>query len=159
MFTNFFYTLKQKKVPVSMTEWMTLMEALSKGYISNLDDFYYLARAILVKNEAHFDQYDAAFQEYFKGIKSPVEFSEELLEWLKDPINRALLSEEEQALLNKMDLEELIKELEKRVQEQTEQHDGGSHWIGRGGGCPLGHSGVPPAGIRLGGPGGGGRGA
>jgi uncharacterized protein len=75
MFTNFFYTLKQKKVPVSITEWMTLMEALAKGYIQDLDEFYYLARAILIKNEAHFDQYDAAFYEYFKGIKSPVEIS------------------------------------------------------------------------------------
>lgn len=157
MFTNFFYTLKQKKVPVSITEWMTLMEALSKGYIANLEEFYYLARSILVKNEAHFDQYDAAFQEYFKGIKSPVEFSEELLEWLKDPVNRVFLSEEDQALLNDMDLEELIRELEKRMQEQTEQHDGGSHWIGRGGRSPFGHSGAHPAGIRIGGPGGGGR--
>jgi len=93
MFTNFFYTLKQNKVPVSMTEWMTLMEALSRGYIASLEDFYYLARAMVVKNEAHFDQYDAAFQEYFKGIKSPVEISEQILEWLKDPLQFALLSE------------------------------------------------------------------
>ena len=93
MFTDFFYTLKKRKVPVSITEWMTLMEALSKGYISDLDEFYYLARAILVKSEAYYDHYDVAFQEYFKGIEAPAEISEQILEWLKDPINRMTLTE------------------------------------------------------------------
>jgi len=151
MFTDFFYTLKQKKVPVSITEWMTLMEALSRGYISDMTQFYYLARAILVKNEGHFDQYDAAFQQYFKGIETPAEITDQILEWLKDPINRMLLSEEEQALFNSMDFDELIKELEKRIKEQKEQHDGGNHWIGRGGTSPFGHSGRNSAGIRIGG--------
>src|SRR4030066_1729120 len=104
---------------------MTLMETLSKGYISSLNDFYYLARAILVKSEAYFDHYDVAFQEYFKGIKTPPEITEEILNWLKDPFNRLLLTEEERALLDSMDLDELLDELEKRFREQTEQHDGG----------------------------------
>ncbi|MCX5994106.1 MAG: VWA containing CoxE family protein, partial [Chloroflexi bacterium] len=68
MFTPFFYKLKEKKVPVSINEWMILMEALDKRLIHNMSDFYYLARAILVKSETHFDQYDVAFQEYFNGI-------------------------------------------------------------------------------------------
>jgi uncharacterized protein with von Willebrand factor type A (vWA) domain len=157
MFTDFFYTLKEKKVPVSMTEWMTLMEALSRGYIKSLDDFYYLARAILVKSEAHYDQYDAAFQQYFRGVVTPAEISEQILDWLKDPINFSTLSEEERALLDSMNLEQLIEEFEKRMKEQTEQHDGGSHWIGRGGRSPFGHSGVHPAGIRIGGSSHGGR--
>ncbi len=151
MFTDFFYTLKKRKVPVSITEWMTLMEALSKGLISNLDDFYYLARAILVKSETYFDQYDVAFQEYFKGIEAPAEIPEKILDWLKDPINRMSLTEEERALLDKMDFDELLREFEKRMAEQTEQHDGGSYWIGRGGTGPFGHSGSHPAGIRVGG--------
>ena len=155
MFTDFFYTLKERKVPVSITEWMTLMEALSKGYISNLDDFYYLARAILVKSEVYYDQYDVAFQEYFKGIEAPAEIVEQILDWLKDPINRTLLSEEEKAMFDSMDLDELLREFEKRLQEQTEQHDGGSHWIGRGGTSPFGHSGRHPSGIRIGGQSGG----
>jgi uncharacterized protein len=67
MFTDFFYTLRKRKVPVSVTEWMTLMEALNGNCITNLDEFYYLARAILVKSEAHYDHYDVAFQEYFKA--------------------------------------------------------------------------------------------
>jgi uncharacterized protein with von Willebrand factor type A (vWA) domain len=155
MFTDFFYTLKRKKVPVSIIEWMTLMETLSKGYISNLDEFYYLARAILVKSESYYDHYDVAFQEYFKGIETPEEISEQIMEWLQDPINRMTLSEEERALFDSMDFDELLKELEKRLKEQTEQHDGGGYWIGRGGTSPFGHSGYHPAGIRIGGESGG----
>ena len=78
-----------------------------------------------------------------------------MLDWLKDPLNRLFLSEEEQAKFESMDFDELIKELEKRLKEQTEQHDGGSHWIGRGGTSPFGHSGYHPAGIRIGGESGG----
>ena len=151
MFTDFFYTLKKRKVPVSITEWMTLMEALSQGLISNLDDFYYLARAILVKSETYYDQYDVAFQEYFKGIEAPAGIPEKILDWLKDPINRMALTDEERALFDKMDFDELMREFEKRMAEQTEQHDGGSYWIGRGGTGPFGHSGSHPAGIRVGG--------
>lgn len=157
MFTHFFYLLKKRKVPVSITEWMTLMEALAKGCIANLDDFYYLARATLVKSEAYYDQYDVAFQEYFKGIEPPAEIREQILDWLKDPVNQVAVSQEMQALLNTMDLDELLKEFEKRLREQTEQHDGGGHWIGRGGTSPFGHSGYHPAGIRIGGESGGGR--
>lgn len=155
MFTDFFYILKQRKVPVSITEWMTLMEALARGYISSLDEFYFLARAILVKSEAYFDHYDIAFQEYFKGIESPAEITEQVLEWLKNPLNRLALSDEDRAAFDLMDFDELISELEKRLMEQKEQHDGGDYWIGRGGRSPFGHSGSHPAGVRIGGQGGG----
>ncbi len=151
MFTSFFYTLRKRKVPVSITEWMTLMEALSKGCIHDLDEFYYLARAILVKSEAYYDHYDVAFQEYFKGIETPQELSKQILEWLKEPINRMVLTEEERALFDNMDFDELLREFEKRLKEQKEQHDGGDYWIGRGGTSPFGHSGYHPAGIRVGG--------
>jgi uncharacterized protein with von Willebrand factor type A (vWA) domain len=157
MFTYFFYLLKRRKVPVSVTEWMTLMEALAKGGIADLDDFYYLARAILVKSEAYYDQYDVAFQEYFKGVEPPAEIREQILDWLKDPLNRLEVGQEMQALLDSLDLNELLEEFEKRLREQTEQHDGGGYWIGRGGTSPFGHSGYHPAGIRIGGEGGGGR--
>lgn len=155
MFIDFFYTLKRRKVPVTITEWMILMEALSKGCITNLDEFYYLARAILVKSEAYFDHYDVAFQEYFNGIEGAEEITDQILEWLKDPFNRLALTEEELAAFDRMDFDELIKELEKRIKEQTGPHDGGSYWIGRGGVSPFGHSGSHPAGIRIGGQSGG----
>jgi len=151
MFTDFFYILRQNKVPVSLVEWMTLMEALAKGHIHNLDEFYFLARAILVKSEAYYDQYDVAFQQYFQGVESPEKIAEQVLEWLKDPLNRMFLSEEDHALFNSMDFDQLIEELEKRLREQMEQHDGGGYWIGRGGTSPFGHSGYHPAGIRIGG--------
>ena len=154
MFTPFFYKLKERNVPTSINEWMVLVEALDKGLIHNMSDFYYLARAILVKSETHFDQYDVAFQEYFNGIAPPLEFTEELMAWLTDPKNRPELTPEEIAALKKMDLEELLKEYEKRLKEQKERHDGGDYWIGTGGTSPFGHSGRNPQGILVGGPGG-----
>jgi len=154
MFTPFFYKLKERKVPTSINEWMVLMEALDKGLIHNMSEFYYLARAILVKSETHFDQYDVAFQEYFNGIAPPLEFTEELMAWLTDPKNRPELTPEEVAALKKMDLDELLKEYEKRLKEQKERHDGGDYWIGTGGTSPFGHSGRNPQGILVGGPGG-----
>ncbi len=155
MFTNFFYILRKRNVPVSITEWMTFAEALASGYINSLDEFYYLARAILVKSETYFDNYDIAFQEYFRGIEVPAEILEQVLEWLKDPFDGIFLdAAEKQALrdaLENMDFGELLKQLEERLKEQTEQHDGGDYWIGRGGRSPFGHSGQHPQGIRIGG--------
>ena len=151
MFTSFFYILRKQKVPVSITEWMTLMHALAQGCINSLDDFYFLARAVLVKSEAYYDQYDVAFQEYFSGKTSPADITEQVMEWLKDPLNRMNLTREEQAAMDKMNLDELMKELENRLKEQTSQHDGGNRWIGRGGTSPFGHSGTHPGGIRVGG--------
>ena len=151
MFTYFFYLLKSKKVPVSMTEWMTFMQALDKGCVSNLDDFYFLSRAILVKSESYFDQFDVAFQEFAQGVENVEDISDQIWEWLKDPLNKALYDEAQKAACDTMKLDELMKELEKRLKEQTEQHDGGNHWIGRGGTSPFGHSGYHPGGIRIGG--------
>jgi len=150
MFTDFFYTLKSRNVPVSITEWMTFIEALSKGYITNLNEFYYLARAILIKSEGYFDHYDIAFQEYFRGIEAPAELTEQVLDWLKNPLDQ-ILSEEERRDFERYDFDELLKQLEERLKEQTEQHNGGGHWIGTGGYSPFGHSGYHPAGIRIGG--------
>ena len=152
MFVDFFFTLRKHKVPVSLLEWMTLMEALDRGYaFSSLTNFYYLARSILVKSETHFDAYDVAFKEYFQGIETPEEITEQVLDWLNDPIRRLELTPEELARLDKMDFEELLRTLQERLREQTERHDGGGKWIGTGGTSPFGHSGQNPAGIRIGG--------
>ncbi|MFC1955430.1 VWA domain-containing protein [Chloroflexota bacterium] len=151
MFTDFFYTLRKRHVPVSITEWMTLMEALARGYITNLDEFYFLARAILVKSEAYYDHYDVAFQQYFKGIEIPAEILEQVMEWLKEPLERMPVTEHEQSMLDSMDCNKLLEELKNRLKEQSSQHDGGSYWIGRGGTSAFGHSGRHPAGIRIGG--------
>jgi uncharacterized protein with von Willebrand factor type A (vWA) domain len=154
MFTHFFYTLRKKKVPVTITEWMTLMKALDNGYIGNLTDFYYLARAILVKSESYFDHYDIAFQECFQGLEGSAEIEDKILEWLSNPLNDVLNDlklQEGSDLYDGLGLSELIEEMKKRMEEQDEQHDGGDKWIGRGGRSPFGHSGVNPMGIRIGG--------
>jgi uncharacterized protein with von Willebrand factor type A (vWA) domain len=157
MFLDLFYTLRQLKVPVSVTEWMTLMEALSKGHAqSSLTSFYYLARAILIKSETFYDQYDQAFGHVFKNAELPADIRDEIMQWLEDPLNALQLPPEELEKLKRWDLDELRKELEKRLQEQTERHDGGGKWIGTGGTSPFGHSGSHPAGVRIGGQGGGG---
>lgn len=157
VFSDLFYTLRQLKVPVSITEWMALMQAMDQGLSkSSLTTFYYLARAILIKSETYYDQYDQAFGHVFKNAELPADIRDEILDWLSDPINKLDISEEEIQAMKHMDLDELRRELEKRLQEQTERHDGGSRWIGTGGTSPFGHGGNHPGGIRIGGAGGGG---
>jgi len=156
MFTSFFYELRRQGVQVSLTEWMTLMEALTTGLAdSSLTGFYYLARAVLVKSETQFDNYDLAFQNYFKGIETPAKLLDQVEEWLKNPLPPRMFSEaERQALLDKMGLpnwEALRDALEERLRTQDGPHHGGSKWVGTGGTSPFGHSGVHPGGVRIGG--------
>ncbi len=154
MFIDFFFALRRHRVPVSITEWMTLMEALDRGYVGNLEDFYFLARAILVKSEAYFDNYDVAFQEHFAGLEW-LEIPDKIFEWTKEALERRNLKPDELPFFEQMELQDLIRELEKLLKEQKEQHDGGTKWVGRRGGSPFGNSGYRPGGIRIGGEGGG----
>jgi uncharacterized protein with von Willebrand factor type A (vWA) domain len=156
MYTNFFYQLRQEGIPVSITEWMTLMEALSIGLAeSSLTGFYYLARAILIKSETHFDKYDLAFQKYFQGIETPQQLLDQVSQWLENPLPPKMFSEEERnELLKKLglpDWESLKAALEERLRTQDSPHHGGNHWIGSGGTSPFGHSGFHPGGMRIGG--------
>ena len=157
MFLDFFFMLRNNKIPVSITEWMVLMKALNHGYaFSSITNFYYLARSILVKSESYYDQYDLVFYHYFGRLDTPEEIREKVLEWLNDPINELRLSEAEMAHLDRLSLEDLRKKLEDRLREQKEAHHGGSKWIGTGGTSPFGHGGSHPSGIRIGGRRGGG---
>ncbi|AET66661.1 hypothetical protein Desor_0986 [Desulfosporosinus orientis DSM 765] len=156
MYISFFYQLRREGIPVSITEWMTLMEALSQGLAgSSLAGFYYLARAVLVKSESHFDQYDLAFQKYFRGIETPEQLLDQVSEWLKNPLPAKMFSEEERnEILKKLGLpnwENLKEALEERLRKQDSPHHGGNTWIGTGGTSPFGHSGFHPGGIRIGG--------
>jgi uncharacterized protein with von Willebrand factor type A (vWA) domain len=152
MFINFFYQLKAYRIPISITEWMLFVEALSKGMAhSSLVGFYYLARAVLVKNEAYYDRFDMAFYSYFRGVETPVELMESVLQWLENALPALKLSPEERRLYEEWDLDELRQQLEERLREQKEEHHGGSKWIGTGGTSPFGHSGQHPAGVRIGG--------
>ena len=157
MFTAFFYLLRSRGLKVSMNEWMTLMEALDKGlHQSSFTGFYYLCRSVLVKSEADFDKFDGAFLEFFKGVEFEGELPPELMEWLTNPkekpgdqfdMERAMQNEWiSQAEIQKMFLE--------RLEEQKEEHNGGSYWVGTGGVSVFGNSGFSPRGIRVGGEGG-----
>ena len=156
MFAGFFYVLKQEGIPVTIIEWMTLMEALYLGMAdSNLMQFYYLARSVLVKSETYFDHYDIAFQRYFRGVEAPVKLLEQVSQWLDNPLPPYLFTEEERnELIDKLgqpDWEKLRAALEERLRTQDGAHHGGNRWIGTGGTSPFGHSGFHPGGLRIGG--------
>ena len=155
MLIDFFFALRNAKVPVSIKEFLTLLEALEKSVIApSLDAFYYLARLTLVKDEAHFDKFDRAFGMYFKGIEAVFDTSkgEIPLDWLIKRMEREL-TPEQKAALEKFGYDKLMDRLNELLKEQKERHEGGNKWIGTGGTSPFGHGGTNPEGIRIGGQG------
>ena len=153
MLIDFFLHLKAKKLPVSTREFLTLLEALKEHVAENsIDDFYFLARTCLVKDETHYDKFDQAFGEYFKGVTHIPGLEADIPEeWLK-MLMKKHLTPEEKAKLEKLGWDKLMEEFKKRLAEQKERHSGGSKWIGTGGSSPFGHGGYHPEGIRVGGP-------
>jgi uncharacterized protein with von Willebrand factor type A (vWA) domain len=152
MLIDFFLHLKAKKLPVSTREFLTLLEALKEHVAGNsIDDFYFLARTCLVKDETHYDKFDRAFGEYFKGVTQIPGLEADIPEeWLKMMMKKHL-TPEEKAKLEKLGWDKLMEEFKKRLAEQKERHAGGSKWIGTGGSSPFGHGGYHPEGIRIGG--------
>ena len=156
MFLDFHDALRRVGVRVSLHEWMTLMEALQSGLVEpSLVRFYYAARAILIKRETDFDRFDQAFLEVFTGVEGTPAALDEVLAWLENPKEPPALSPGELEALRAMDLEALRELFEQRLREQDARHDGGNRWIGTGGTSPFGHGGRNPAGVRVGGSGGG----
>ena len=160
MLIDFFYTLRSAKLPVSVKEYLTLLEALQANVVGpqseacSIDDFYHLSRMILVKDEKHFDKFDKAFGAYFKGVEMLTDFTADVpLEWLKKTLENEL-TPEQKAAIEKMGWDELMETLKKRLEEQQERHQGGNKWIGTGGTSPFGNGGYNPQGIRIGGKGG-----
>jgi uncharacterized protein len=159
MLIDFFYTLRSAKLPVSVKEYLTLLEALKEGVVGpnnddgagyKIDDFYYLSRTALVKDEKHYDKFDRAFAAYFKGVEMVADFTKDIpLDWLRKNLELQL-SPEELAKIEKMGWDELMETLKKRFEEQKERHEGGSKWIGTGGTSPFGAYGQNPQGIRIG---------
>jgi len=164
MLIDFFYTLRSAKLPVSVKEYLTLLEALKAGVVGpnsgdadasgegayKIDDFYYLSRCVLVKDEKHYDKFDRAFAAYFKGVERVADFTKDIpLEWLRKNLELEL-SAEDKAKIEKMGWDELMETLKKRFEEQKERHEGGSKWIGTGGTSPFGANGFNPQGIRIG---------
>ncbi|HCM48388.1 MAG TPA: hypothetical protein DIS98_13110 [Colwellia sp.] len=152
MFIDFFLALKKHKVPCSLRELLDLIALLKKGVIfADVDDFYNLAKIVMVKDEIHYDKYDRAFAEYFKGIEQ-IDIFDRLLpeDWLRKEFEKNLSLEEKEKLKSLGGLEELMKALKERLEEQKKRHAGGSKWVGTGGTSPFGAYGYNPEGIRVG---------
>jgi uncharacterized protein with von Willebrand factor type A (vWA) domain len=149
VFADFLLSLRRHGLPVGLQEWLALHEALGKGLVADGDDLYGLARALLVHTEGHYDPYDLAFAETFRGMTG-TEIGERLKEWLANPISGLPVDAEAFRQLTGLDLDELRRRFEELLRTQAERHDGGSKYIGTGGTSPFGNSGRNPAGIRLG---------
>jgi hypothetical protein len=155
VFQRFFTELRAASVPVSLKEYLVLVEALEKDAIPpSVEDFYYLSRAALVKDERHLDKFDRVFGHVFKGLENTVEAvnAEIPAEWLK-LLTEKFLTEEEKAQIESLGgWDQLMETLKKRLEEQKEPHEGGNKWIGTGGTSPYGNGGFNPEGVRIGGP-------
>lgn len=157
MFVNFFDTLKAKGLKVTLSEWLTLQEALDQGLCgSSLTQFYYVARMILVKSETEYDKFDLAFEECFKGVESENEISANMLRWLDKSDMMELAHEEARKQLNQteevqIDKEEVEQKFKQRLRDQDSEHNGGSFWIGTMGKSSFGNMGGNVGGVRVGG--------
>ena len=153
MLVRFFFELRSAGVPVSLTEFLTLLEALRQRVaFCSAEEFYYLGRLVLVKDERHFDRYDRVFAQYFEGAERQFEkiMAEIPLDWLQSMGERLFSDEEKRQLAALGSWTALLDTLRQRLSEQREQHRGGNKWIGTGGTSPFGADGYNPEGIRIG---------
>lgn len=157
MFGNFFYSLKKYGLNVTLSEWLTLQQALDAGLCeSSLTKFYYVARSILVKSETEFDKFDQAFEECFKALQRETEISKQMLKWLDKPDMNELLHEQDKDYLNsvekfELDKDDVEKKFKQRMRDQDSEHNGGAYWIGTMGKTSFGNTGGNIGGIRVGG--------
>jgi uncharacterized protein len=153
MLIDFFYTLRAARLPVSVKEYLTLVEALRARVIApSLDEFYFLARLTLVKDERYFDKFDQAFAAYFRGAEKLAEAMVAVPpEWLKRRLEREFTPEEKAAVEAMGGLDKLMERLKALFDEQKARHEGGNKWIGTGGTSPFGNGGYHPEGVRIGG--------
>lgn len=157
MFLDFFLLLRKEGIPVSIQEYLTLIEALKKGVANySIEDFYSLCKTILIKHEQHLDRFDLLFGHYFKGVEFIPEVSKKDIpeDWLRKELERLFTDEEKKLIEAYGGLDKIMKRLEELLQEQKERHQGGDTWIGTGGTSPFGHGGYNPRGVRIGGSGG-----
>ncbi|HPU51547.1 MAG TPA: VWA domain-containing protein [Burkholderiaceae bacterium] len=154
MLIDFFLHLRKAKLPVSIKEYLMLIEGIKLHVINNtIDEFYYLSRAALVKDERNFDKFDKAFGSYFKDVQALPGVDLDLpLDWLKRQLQREFTAEEKAAIEAMGGLDKLLERLRQLLEEQKERHEGGKKWIGTNGTSPFGNGGFNPEGIRVGGP-------
>jgi uncharacterized protein with von Willebrand factor type A (vWA) domain len=150
---GFFFELRAAAVPVSITEFLALLEALEARVAEvSAQDFYYLARACLVKDERHYDRFDRVFAQFFQGAERLFArlVAEVPDEWLRSLATRVLSEEDRRRVEALGGWERLLETLRQRLREQQERHAGGNKWIGTGGTSPYGAHGFNPEGIRFG---------
>jgi uncharacterized protein with von Willebrand factor type A (vWA) domain len=153
MFVSFFHELRSTGVPVTLREYLTLMEAMERDLAGRrIEDFYYLARAALVKDERNIDKFDRVFGHVFRGLETiDAALGAEIpAEWLKKLAEKYLTEEEKELIEALGGLDKLLETLRQRLKEQRERHQGGSKWIGTGGTSPFGAYGYNPEGVRIG---------
>jgi len=153
MLVRFFFDLRAAGVPVSLTEFLSLLQALEARVAScSAEEFYWLARLALVKDERHFDRFDRVFAQHFEGAERLFEkiIAEVPADWLKQLAERVLSEEERRKIESLGSWDALLETLRKRLAEQKERHEGGNKWIGTGGTSPYGSGGYNPEGIRIG---------
>ncbi len=152
MFINFFLELREAKVPVSLREYLTLMEAMKLGVADySVEDFYYLSRSTLVKDERNLDKFDRVFGHCFKGLEAPTEEGIAIPEeWLRKLGEKHLTEEEKRQIAALGGWDRLMETLRQRLDEQKKRHQGGSKWIGTAGTSPFGAYGYNPEGVRIG---------
>ncbi len=153
MFLDFFLYLRNSGLPVSIKEYLTLLDALDSGMVERgVDDFYYLSRSALIKHEQNLDRFDRLFGQYFKGIEyiDDKEFMNIPDEWLRKTMEGSLTEEEKKQIRAMGGLDKLIERLKELMKEQKKRHQGGGKWIGTGGTSPFGAYGYNPEGIRIG---------
>ncbi|MEY2909888.1 MAG: hypothetical protein RLZZ602_2411 [Pseudomonadota bacterium] len=154
MLVNFFHGLKDAGVPVTTRELLDLLEAMKRHLaFADIDDFYHLSRALLVKDEKYYDRFDRAFGAHFKELEGLDDVIEALIpdDWLRSEFMKQLSDEEKAKIESLGGLEKLIEEFKKRLEEQKKRHQGGNKWVGTGGTSPFGNDGYNPEGIRVGG--------
>ena len=157
MLINLFHTVRASGVPCTLRELLDLLGALEKKLVfGDMDNFYFLSRTILVKDEKNYDKFDRAFEIYFKGIENLEDIFQALIpdDWLRKAFEKELDPEELKKIKSLGGLEKLLEEFKKRMEEQKERHEGGNKWIGTNGTSPFGNNGQNPEGIRVGGEGG-----
>ena len=156
MFNSFFLTLRDAKVPVTLREYLTLLEAMDKGVaMYDIEEFYFLSRSALVKDERHLDKFDQVFGHCFKGIETVggedgVDAMDLPEEWLRKLAEKMLTEDEKKEIEALGGWEKLMETLKKRLEEQEKRHQGGSKWIGTAGTSPFGAYGYNPEGVRIG---------
>ena len=153
MFIDFFYKLRDANVPVSLREYLTLLDAMDLGLADHdVDHFYYLSRSCLVKDETNLDKFDRVFSEVFKGLEPLADGEQHEIpaEWLKKLAENYLSEEDKREIEAMGGWEKLMETLKKRLEEQKKRHQGGSKWIGTAGTSPFGAYGYNPEGVRIG---------